>query len=178
MEIFNEGNLVFEFPTDNVIKYDGTNLYRKTLTQNAFGGFKAVDFFYINKNTLYAIEVKDFRQWGKFRQESLEDLGIELQQLPMKIIEKVRDSLTGLVLGKFNKTDEISMQRDCFRDEIKFLHVVLHIELPEKYNDREVKPYLSLLKSKLEQLLRGVNKVSVVNKNMLDNIEWTVSDRD
>jgi hypothetical protein len=107
---FDEGAIRFDFgPRWVVEKWDASPVYLRgvhtlngTLTGPAGDtrpeGTKAVDFVgVLDEGTLYLLEVKDFRGHG------IENKRRQLQDLPLEIGLKVRDTLAGLV-GAYVKT--------------------------------------------------------------------------
>jgi hypothetical protein len=93
-----EGLVSFEFDEgwEVIEKWDECSAHTEGVGK--LSGSKAVDFVGVHRGQLYLIEVKDFR--GSF----IENKERQVEELPLEIGQKVRDSLAGLV-GRH--------QRDC-----------------------------------------------------------------
>jgi len=100
MPEFTEGNLRFEFDVQwTVRKYDGHRDYREKIER--LQDTKAVDFVgLLNRDTLYWIEVKDFRG---HRIESKPRLANG--DLMIEVAQKVRDSIAGVVGAHRNSSE-------------------------------------------------------------------------
>ena len=173
MSEFDEGKLRFTFPEPSRIgqsmgaaQYDDWSFYRNQFT-NTFGQAKAVDFLYVEENTTWLIEVKDYRA----------DKRTKPTEFPLEIAQKVRDTLAGLAAAKFNASDykEKTLARQALTRTN--LRVVLHLEQPAKPS--RLKPQVidpAVAKQKLKQLLKGVDAHPlVVNKNELRGVGWQVT---
>jgi hypothetical protein len=89
--IFDEGRLRFEFASGwSVLKWDEDRAYWEGLQK--LGGARAVDFAGVRDAAVWLIEVKDFRG---YRVENKRR--IESGELAQEIVEKVRDTIAGLV---------------------------------------------------------------------------------
>jgi hypothetical protein len=90
-----EGALEFTFPNSwHVIQYDKHPDYKKI---ECLDGTKAVDFVVVHREkseTLYLIEVKDFRGYRIKNKARLSD-----GKLAMEVGHKVRDTLAGIIGG-------------------------------------------------------------------------------
>ena len=147
-------------------QYDEWSFYRNQFT-NMFGQAKAVDFLYVERDTTWLIEVKDYRA----------DKRTKPTELPLEIAQKVRDTLAGLAAAKFN-ANEIS-EKQLARQALTCskLRVVLHLEQPAKPS--RLKPQVinpADAKLKLKQYLKAVDAHPLVveSNNMPDNIQWQV----
>lgn len=115
-----EGALTFTFPPQSLAsKYDDWSHYRNQF-QSTCGSSKAVDFVFCDQQTLWLIEVKDFR--GGKRTKAIE--------LVDEISIKVRDTVAGLVSAKFyaNDPEEKKVAQTALR--AARVRVVCHIEQP------------------------------------------------
>ena len=96
-----EGRLKFQFEEASVPwKYDDSSFYRHQF-QSFAGGAKGVDFLCHTKDTLWLIEVKDYR--AHERQKS--------QDLSEEVAEKVRDTLAGLAALRVNGNEPDERKR-------------------------------------------------------------------
>jgi hypothetical protein len=97
-----EGGLRFDFGDKwRVAKWDGCRTYADGIkklngeltetTGRRTEGTKAVDFVGVHDEQLYLCEVKDFRGYG------IENRGRQIDELPLEVGLKVRDTLAGLV---------------------------------------------------------------------------------
>lgn len=102
MTRIDEGGLRFDFGDDwRVVKGDECRTYANGIrklngeltetTVRRTEGTKAVDFVGVHNEHLYLCEVKDFRGYGT------ENRGRQLDELPLEVGLKVRDTLAGLV---------------------------------------------------------------------------------
>ena len=163
--VLKEGPLKFTFQNvDFVEKYEDWDHYIKKF-QNACGGSKAVDFVVVQGQTLWLIEVKNYRQSEKTERPELEDLS-------KKIALKVKDTLSGLVSASF-KADDIK-ERDRARRALtcSSIYVVLYLEQPDHdnrlYRGREPISRLDILES-LKRSMRFIDSdPKVINKERLD----------
>ena len=163
-----EGRLSFSFSDESIVaKYDEWSFYRNQFS-NAFGGSKAVDLIYIDPESTWLIEVKDYR--AHKRTKSI-DIGDE-------IALKVRDTLAGLAAAKCNASDPEERRLAALALRRNKLKVVLHIEQPQKDSklfSRIVDP--SNLKLKLKQKVRAVDAhPAVVDMRSLNTqMPWKVT---
>lgn len=92
---FDEGDLRFAFGSSwHVIKYDAHRDYQKI---ERLDGTKAMDFVavrHVRPETLYLIEVKDFRGHRIENKARISD-----GELAMEVGQKVRDTLAGIIGG-------------------------------------------------------------------------------
>ena len=96
-----EGRLKFQFEEASVSwKYDDSSFYRNQF-QSFAGGAKGVDFLCHTKDTVWLIEVKDYR--AHERQKS--------QDLSEEVAEKVRDTLAGLAALRVNGNEPDERKR-------------------------------------------------------------------
>lgn len=162
-----EGCLAFDFPEGSVVgKYDDWAFYRNQFG-SAFGGARAVDFVYVDKQQTWLIEVKDYRVYPRTKSDDIwKEIGF-----------KVRDSLAGLVAARSNANDpqEQTIARKALAKNR--LRVVLHLEQPEQHS-KLFSPVIDRAKvfTKMKQLLRGVDAhPCVVDQGSLKpEMNWTV----
>ncbi len=163
-----EGHLSFTFPTGTeATKYDDWSFYRNQFN-SAFGGAKAVDFVFVDGDTTWLIEVKDYRAHQ----------GTIPSKLGEEVAFKVRDTLAGLVAAKnsANDSDEKRIARCALKRDR--LRIVLHLEQPAKSSKSRSKALdPSDLKLKLKQLLKPVDAhPDVADQRTLKKrpMPWTV----
>lgn len=129
------------------MKYDDWAFYRRQINRLA-GGAKAVDFLVLDRNTLWLVEVKDYRTHRRTKPT----------ELSQEMAEKVRDTLAGLVCARFNGRDdaELAFARDAL--ETVRIRVVLHLEQPRRVS--RLFPTLinpAGLVLKMKQILKAVD---------------------
>ena len=140
-----EGRLSFHFDQVNFAeKYDDWRHYRNVFN-SACGSSKAVDFVVSKGNTLWLIEVKDYRRHRRTKPSDLPD----------EVMLKVRDTMAGLVSAAFVGVDatEKSASRQALSEHQ--LKVILHLEQtskPSRLFPISVDPAVTLMK--LKQKLR------------------------
>jgi hypothetical protein len=171
---FDEGNLKFSFDASwQVVKYDDSSLYRKGV--GILRGTKAVDFIGLQKETVFFIEVKDFRGHRIENQNRLigGDLAIEIGQ-------KVRDSVAGLIGAHRTSSDAetISPFVRVLLDSDSEIKVVVWLEhdLPDYLPKRE-KVKMSVEGNVFKQKLRWLTSkvlLSQVRDNVLKQSGLTV----
>lgn len=168
MVALSEGNLTFTFNgASQAVQYDEWSFYRNQFV-NTCGSAKAVDMIYIDHDTTWLIEIKDYRQ---YRRTKPVDLGEE-------IAIKVRDTLAGLAAARCNANDadEKTFAAQALRSHS--LKVVLHLEQPQRHSrlfPRAIDPVS--VKQKLRRLLKAVDAhPSIVDQHTLTpNMDWTVT---
>lgn len=166
-----EGSLRFRFDDALVPwQYDASSFYGNHF-QSFAGGAKGVDFLCQTRDTLWLIEVKDYRAHD--RQKS-QDLGEE-------VAEKVRDTLAGLAVLRVNGNDLAEKKRAAAALKQKRLRVVLHLELPKLKRVSKLYPSVKLnfdIQEHLEAVVRAVDphpKVVSLSDG-LQHCPWTVTD--
>ncbi len=163
-----EGSLTFDFPANSMAsKYDDWAHYRKQV-QLACGGHKAVDLVYICANTLWLIEVKDYRNYPRTKVMNLAD----------EVALKVRDTLAGLVSAHCHASDadERKFARKSLR--CKKIRVVCHLEQPAQNSRLRPTPIdLSKVQLKLRTLLKCFDPhPAVVDRHSLQpTMDWQVT---
>ncbi|MGI9274074.1 MAG: hypothetical protein ACR2PT_04330 [Endozoicomonas sp.] len=169
MAEFVEGKLKFTFPevSYSATQYDSWSFYRNQLSNNAFGGSKAVDFICVEDGVTWLIEVKDYRR----------DRRTKAIDLPLEVAQKVRDTLAGLAAARCNANDSEEERIAILCLIQKRLRVVLHLEQPAnpgKLFPQAIDP--AKAKQKLKQLLKAVDPHPlVVDKNRLPaTVHWQV----
>lgn len=118
-----EGRLHFEFPeTSDVTRYDEWTFYRRRFQNKCGEGNKAVDFICLYGETVWFIEVKDYRGHNRQKESSLPD----------EVTQKVRDTLAGLAAAVWNATEcrEVTFARNAFQQQRAC--VVVHLEQPRQ----------------------------------------------
>jgi hypothetical protein len=164
-----EGNLVFNFPSnvDEVTKYDEWSFYRNQFSKLA-DGTKAVDFIFLEQDTCWLIEVKDYRV---NRRTKLIDLADEVSI-------KVKDTIAGLFTAKINANDRFEKNFAQSANRKSRIRVVLHLEQPTKPS--KLFPAIvneADIKSKLKSKIRAVDPHPIVmNKNSsVAAVSWTIT---
>jgi len=117
-----EGALSFEFKdVEFAEKYDDWVHYRNQFN-SVCGSSKAVDFIVSQGDTVWLIEVKNYRHHVRTKPIEIAD----------EIMHKVRDTMAGLVSAQFLASTV--NEKKCASDAIKQtqLRVVLHLEQPRK----------------------------------------------
>lgn len=143
-----EGNLVFEFPTPDVLKYDQSNFYRKHFINECSKDNAAVDFLYCRNKISWLVEVKDYRYYPR---ENPSDLAED-------VARKVRDTLAGVAAARLAVTDTATQAMAERFLKGNHYRVVLHLEQtkhPSKLNPMLYKP--ADLLDKLKRLVRAVD---------------------
>lgn len=117
-----EGSLSFEFESvEFAEKYDDWRHYRGVFN-SACESSKAVDFIVSKENTLWLIEVKDYRRHKRTKPSCLAD----------EVMLKVRDTMAGLVSAAFLGVDDDEKRASRTALKKRRLKVVLHLEQPSK----------------------------------------------
>lgn len=168
MQTIHTDGLSFEFPDSwKATKYDDWTFYKNRFVKMN-DGIKAVDLVaFDDQNTLWLIEVKDFRQHGRQNTTPLHE----------EVWEKVYDTITGLFAAKCNAVDEEQAFAMATAKSCK-IRVVLHMEQPT--------PSSRLYQKKLafadinQQLRRKVKPIDphpcVVSKaTMPSSLQWSVN---
>jgi hypothetical protein len=168
MTVLSEGSLQFTFGAScHAEKYDDWSFFRNQF-QNTCGGAKAVDIACISADTLWLIEIKDYRQHKRTKPQDIGD----------EIAIKVRDTLAGLVAAKMNANDVNEKRFAKNALQSKMIKVVLHLEQPEKQSrlfPQAIDPAAAL--QSLKRQLKAIDAhPRVVDKNSLPNcMDWTVA---
>ena len=154
----------FDFKTGwEAVKYDEWQYYRR---QFATTGAKAVDIAALDLSaTLFLIEVKDYRH--------IEARQIPLEDLPMTVASKCRDTLGGLAAGRLNaNADELDFSRKAMRAQR--IVVVLHIELPRKGGRLSNPGRLIInLRTKLRTAVKGIDSHALVETYQQNSGQWS-----
>ncbi len=163
-----EGNLVFNFPcnVDQVTKYDEWLFYRNQFSKLA-DGTKAVDFIFLEQDTCWLIEIKDYRVNHRTKLLDLAD----------EISIKVKDTIAGLFAAKINANDLFEKKFAEKASQKSRIRVVLHLEQPTQLN--KLFPAIvneADIKSKLKSKLKAVDPHPIVmNKNSsVASVIWTI----
>ena len=126
-----EGALKFSFPDHcKASKYDDWSFYRNQF-QFVAGGSKAVDILCLANDTVWLIEVKDYRQHRRSKLIDLDD----------EVASKVRDTLAGLAAAtaNANSDDERALARQALA--IRRWRVALHLEQPNVKSRLRPQPF-------------------------------------
>lgn len=163
-----EDNLTFTFPNGaSSTKYDDWSFYRNQFN-SAFGGAKAVDIIYLEHDTCWLIEIKDYRINRRMK-------AIDISK---EIAIKVRDAMSGIYAASCNANnqDEKSFAIDAIKK--RKIRVVLHLEQPpvnSRLFPRVAEPANIVMS--LKMLLKGIDAHPIVmdKKMRLNKIKWVVS---
>lgn len=168
MTVITEGALTFTFPARaQVYKYDEMSFYRNQFIKMA-DGIKAMDFVYLDGNTLWLIEVKDYRVHRRTKSIELVD----------EIAAKLRNTLAGLWATKCNANDDTEKQFAALAVAAQNLRVVLHLEQPRAGSKLTPgKSRNASVAQKMKQKLKSVDAhPNVVDKDTLKReMNWTVA---
>lgn len=158
--------LTFQFPPEwRVSKYDDWNFYRRHFARVA--NSKAMDIIALSPDgEAWLIEVKDYRRPNTPKPSDL----------PCQLVQKVRDTIAGLVAKKFNNGTqdcEFELAKDLLSSSK--LNLVFHLEQPEKPSKlfpRAFDP--ANVKAKMTQLRAIDPHYKIVNKTCSSGLEWSV----
>jgi hypothetical protein len=164
----NVDGIDFHFPQGwETAEYDKWRFYRKQF-QDAVVGHKGVDVIAINnRNTLWLIELKDYR---KHPRNKIIDLAEE-------VALKVRDTLAGLMAAASNAVDEEKkFAKNCLKAEK--IRIALQLEQPQKHSKlfpRAIKPID--VEQKLKKMVKPIDAHPIVTEGQKPRpgIEWQVS---
>ncbi|MFM5346922.1 hypothetical protein [Aeromonas veronii] len=168
MTVIIEGRLTFTFPANaQVFKYDDMSFYRNQFIKMA-DGIKAMDLAYIDGQTFWLIEVKDYRVHQRTKSIDLVD----------EIASKLRNTIAGLWAAKCNANDKNEKRLATAAMGKKKVRVVLHLE--ESPQQGRLAPNRSLktgLQQKMKQKLNSVDAhPCLVDQNSLKPaMNWTVN---
>lgn len=143
-----EGKLMFEFPTQDALKYDDSLFYRKHFINECSTDNAAVDFLYCKGDTSWLIEVKDYRCHPR---KNPSDLAKD-------VARKVRDTLAGVAVARLAVIDTATQAMAERFLKGNHYRVVLHLEQPKhpsRLNPTLYRP--ADLVDKLKQLVRAVD---------------------
>ncbi len=163
-----EEELTFSFPDNaQVYKYDDTKFYRNQFIKMA-DGIKAMDLAYIDGQTCWLIEVKDYRAHQRTKPS----------ELPDEIADKLRNTLAGLWAAKCNANDQDEKRFAAAAIKAKRIRVVLHLE--ESPLLGRLAPAKSLkagLQQKMKQKLKSVDAHPCVvdQRSLKPEMNWTVA---
>lgn len=170
MSSIQEGSLSFTFQSScHASKYDDwvfyKNQFQKVCKLNQ--GIKAVDILAHCDDTLWLIEIKDYRQNNRTKTIDLAD----------EVAKKVFDSLSGLIAAQCNAND--FLEKDFAKAALNksTLKVVLHLEQPRKNSKLFPKAIdeASVL-SKLKAQLKAIDPhPKILNKLTTSCKPWSVS---
>jgi hypothetical protein len=164
-----EGNLIFDFigNADDVTQYDQWIFYREHFSKLA-DGIKAVDFIFLEQDTCWLIEVKDYRIHPRTK---LIDLAGETSI-------KVKDTIAGLFAAKINANVQSERQFAQSANRKSRIRVVLHLEqpkIPSKLFPKIVDE--ANIKSKLKGKMRSIDPHPIVMdmNSKLDSVSWEIN---
>lgn len=168
MTAITEGRLTFTFPANaQVFKYDDMSFYRNQFIKMA-DGIKAMDLAYIDGQTFWLIEVKDYRVHQRTKSIDLVD----------EIASKLRNTLAGLWAAKCNANNQEEKQLATAAIDTRQIRVVLHLE--ETPQQGRLAPNRSLktgLLLKMKQKLKSVDAhpCLVDQRSLKPAMNWTVN---
>jgi len=157
-------DMLFAFPSDwQAEQYDAKeSFYRQKF--ESLADSKAVDIVAINPKgkELWLIEVKDFRAFP--RKDTQDIIGV--------VVQKVRDTLAGILVAAFNGNDfyKIAIKQERIR-------VVFHLEQPEKPS----KLYPQIIKwanrrIELKKRIRVIDPHAKLCNMEMNNNPWKVTE--
>jgi hypothetical protein len=158
--------LNFDFPdTWKVSKYDNWAFYRNQFSKIR-DGIKAVDLIAVDRQDIWLIEVKDYRQFSRTKPSDLAE----------EVRDKVLYTLAAMLPAKINASD--TDEQDFATKVLKGtqLHVILHLEQPEKHSKlfpRAINPIN--LEQKLSGLIKAIARPKVVESTNMRGLEWLVT---
>jgi hypothetical protein len=151
MTEFIEGGMTFRFTEGmTVCKYDDTKFYRSTMLR--VEGTKAVDFLVIRPGTgafgeMVFIEVKDLTgHESRNRQRLLSG------RLVSEVVQKVRDTLSGLYAAQRWDIQELRpFSRALFQDAVQ-MRILVILFLEERKSASQLFPYKRRLADQIQYL--------------------------
>ncbi|BDA19416.1 hypothetical protein KAM345_033300 [Aeromonas caviae] len=168
MTAITEGVLTFTFPAEALVcKYDETSFYRNQFIKMA-DGIKAMDLAYVDGQTFWLIEVKDYRVHQRTKSIDLVD----------EMAGKLRNTLAGLWAAKCNANDQGEKRFATAAIKAQKIRVVLHLE--EAAHASRLAPTKSLsagLQQKMKQRLKSVDAhpCLVDQRSLIPAMNWTVT---
>lgn len=168
MTVITEGALTFTFPAGaQVCKYDEMSFYRNQFIKMA-DGIKAMDLVYVDDQTCWLIEVKDYRVHQRSKSIGLAD----------EIAGKLCNTLAGLWAAKCNANDQDEKRFATAAIRARNIRVILHLEEPPQR--RRLAPNKSLkagLLHKMKQRLKCVDAhpCLVDQRSLKPEMNWTVT---
>jgi hypothetical protein len=165
-----EGSLLFTFKSScYASKYDDWVFYKKQFQKvcKLNQGIKAVDILAYYDDTLWFIEIKDYRQNTRTKTIDLAD----------EVAKKVFDSLSGLIAAQCNANDSLEKNFAKVALNMSTLKVVLHLEQPRKNSKLFPKAIdeASVL-SKLKVQLKAIDPhPKILDKSTTSSKPWSVS---
>jgi len=164
MTVLDVDGLNFTFPAGwTASKFDEWIFYRNHFAKQR-AGVKAVDIVALNPaKDAFLIEVKDYRHPDTVKPSGLAEA----------ITGKIMDTLAAMLPARLlaNDPDERNIAAAILK--CKSLHVVIHIEQPQKHQ-----PIVDVadLKQKLKQTLRAVDSSpKIVSMVAMRGMQWEVS---
>lgn len=162
--ILREGKLRFEFAEKyQVTQYDQWKFYRNQFV-NISKSVKAVDFLCTDGNTLWLIEVKDYRTHKRKNENPLED----------EVALKVKDTLAGLFAASLNADEPGEKEFAKQVLTVRKLCVVLHLEGKNETRAHHRKGRFASMSDKLKKRLRSVDPRPQVANHQTQQNGWRV----
>lgn len=165
-EIDVEG-LKFCFPDSwSATKYDDWSFYRNQF-QRIGSGVKAVDLIALSQDTMWMIEVKDYRLHRRAK-------AIDIDQ---EFAEKVICTLSALLPAKANSNNAEEREFASRSLVLARIRLVLHLEQPAKHSKlfpRAINP--ANVRLKLRQRLRAIDPRPIVAEtSAMNGLYWSVT---
>lgn len=163
-----EGALTFTFPAGALVcKYDEMAFYRNQFIKMA-DGIKAMDLVFVDSQTFWLIEVKDYRVHRRTKSIELAD----------EIAGKLRNTLAGLWAAKCNANDQNERQFAAAAINTSKMCVVLHLEEPPQqgrlFHQKTLKTgVLQKMKQKLKSV--DAHPCLVDQHSLKPAMNWTVT---
>lgn len=168
MTAITEGRLTFTFPQNaQVRKYDEMSFYRNQFAKMA-DHIKAMDLAYIEGQTFWLIEIKDYRVHERTKSIDLVD----------EIAGKLRNTLAGLWSAKCNANDAQEKNFALAATQAQNIRVVLHLEGLANHSRLESpQSQKAKLLQKMKQKLKSVDAhPCVVDQHSLKReMNWIVA---
>jgi hypothetical protein len=148
MTVHHVDGLVFDFPSSwQASKYDEWSFYRNQFLRIR-PGIKAVDLIALSPDTVWMIEVKDYRVHPRTKT-------VDIHQ---EFAEKVIHTLSALLPAKANANDVSERSFAAKALSLSQLRLVLHLEQPAKHSKlfpRAINP--ENVRLKLKQVLKAID---------------------
>ena len=166
MPVLEEQYIRFDFDDHSwtVFQLDEHSSYRNGIEK--LDGTKSIDFLGLHQDTLYLIEVKDFRQYRSQNQPRLTE-----GELAVEFGQKVRDSIA-CIIGSYRNPSHTDLYRDYFQkleaDQIIKLVLWLEYDLPA-YNPKRRQVKASVQSNIYKQKVRWLYPNSRVLVSNIQN---------
>ncbi len=187
---FEESRLKFLFNEqfwNSVIQFDEHVDYKNI--KSRLSGTKGVDFLGVFQNNVYFFEIKNFKDYRIKNKDKLNNIG---DKLMTEIAQKVRDSLSCIISGKLNSTNDKELWNDFLNiiiDNNKDIKVILWLEIDNNTNSNNtirqknrrnrnsvnLAEYKKKLQSKLKWFIPKRANITILNlNNYQNNLNLTV----